>query len=60
MNVRASALDLIGRTPLVELRRIHPGPGRLLAKAVVTILCDTGSSTDSSPVDFTHPRSTQG
>lgn len=33
MNVRASALDLIGRTPLVELRRIHPGPGRLLAKA---------------------------
>lgn len=33
MNVRASALDLIGRTPLVELRRLHPGPGRLLAKA---------------------------
>ncbi len=33
MNVRASALDLIGGTPLVELRRIHPGPGRILAKA---------------------------
>lgn len=33
MNVRAGALDLIGGTPLVELRRIHSGPGRLLAKA---------------------------
>src|SRR5262245_31118719 len=33
MTVRSSALDLIGGTPLVELRRIHPGPGRLLAKA---------------------------
>lgn len=33
MEIRSSALDLIGRTPLVELRRIHPGPGRLLAKA---------------------------
>ncbi|HET9227043.1 MAG TPA: cysteine synthase family protein [Thermoanaerobaculia bacterium] len=29
----SSALDLIGGTPLVELRRIHPGPGRILAKA---------------------------
>jgi cysteine synthase A len=28
-----SALDLIGATPLVELSRIHPGPGRILAKA---------------------------
>ncbi|MBI4832981.1 MAG: cysteine synthase family protein [Candidatus Lindowbacteria bacterium] len=28
-----SALDLIGRTPLVSLERVHPGPGRLLAKA---------------------------
>jgi cysteine synthase A len=33
MEIRASALDLIGGTPLVELRRIHPGPGRILAKA---------------------------
>ena len=33
MNFRASALDLIGGTPLVELRRLHPGPGRLLVKA---------------------------
>src|ERR1044071_8807885 len=33
MEIRPSALDLIGGTPLVELRRIHPGPGRLLAKA---------------------------
>src|SRR5215210_636983 len=33
MNVRTSALDLIGRTPLVELQRIHPGPGRILVKA---------------------------
>lgn len=33
MAVRSSALDLIGGTPLVELRRIHSGPGRLLAKA---------------------------
>ena len=29
----ASALDLIGRTPLVALDRAHPGPGRILAKA---------------------------
>jgi cysteine synthase A len=29
----ASALDLIGRTPLVALDRIHPGPGRIIAKA---------------------------
>ncbi len=33
MGARTSALDLIGGTPLVELRRIHPGPGRLLVKA---------------------------
>jgi cysteine synthase A len=33
MQVRSSALDLIGGTPLVELRRVHPGPGRILAKA---------------------------
>lgn len=33
MTVRSSALDLIGGTPLVELRRVHPGPGRILAKA---------------------------
>lgn len=31
--LRASALDLIGRTPLVELGRVHPGPGRIAAKA---------------------------
>src|SRR5215467_8653153 len=29
----SSALDLIGHTPLVALDRIHPGPGRILAKA---------------------------
>ncbi|HJP69851.1 MAG TPA: cysteine synthase family protein [Sphingomicrobium sp.] len=28
-----SALDLIGETPLLSLDRIHPGPGRILAKA---------------------------
>ncbi|MBI5115232.1 cysteine synthase family protein [Candidatus Poribacteria bacterium] len=28
-----SALGMIGNTPLVSLERIHPGPGRLLAKA---------------------------
>ena len=33
MTIHASALDLIGGTPLVELRRLHPGPGRILAKA---------------------------
>lgn len=27
-----SALRLIGKTPLVELRRIHAGPGRIVAK----------------------------
>jgi len=29
----ASTLDLIGRTPLVALDRIHKGPGRIVAKA---------------------------
>jgi cysteine synthase A len=29
----ASALDLIGRTPLVVLDRVHSGPGRIVAKA---------------------------
>lgn len=29
----ASALDLIGRTPLVALDRVHSGPGRIVAKA---------------------------
>lgn len=33
MNVSTSALALVGRTPLLALDRIHPGPGRLLAKA---------------------------
>src|SRR4051812_14286906 len=28
----ASVLDLIGSTPLLELSRIHRGPGRILAK----------------------------
>jgi cysteine synthase A len=28
-----SAIDLIGRTPLVALDRIHQGPGRIIAKA---------------------------
>jgi cysteine synthase A len=27
-----SVLDLIGNTPLIELSRIHKGPGRILAK----------------------------
>jgi cysteine synthase len=31
-GVRGSALDLIGATPLVELARVHDGPGRILAK----------------------------
>src|SRR5262245_31575535 len=30
---QASVLDLIGRTPLVALDRVHPGPGRVVAKA---------------------------
>ena len=33
MNALTSALDLIGQTPLVALDRIHPGPGRIVAKA---------------------------
>lgn len=28
-----SALDMIGNTPLIELSRLHSGPGRLFAKA---------------------------
>jgi cysteine synthase A len=31
--IAASASELIGRTPLVALDRIHRGPGRILAKA---------------------------
>jgi len=31
-SVLGSVLDAIGATPLVELRRLHPGPGRILAK----------------------------
>lgn len=31
--ILASALEAVGRTPLIALDRIHPGPGRLLAKA---------------------------
>ncbi|SEH76040.1 MULTISPECIES: cysteine synthase family protein [unclassified Methylobacterium] len=32
-GITRSALDLIGNTPLVALDRVHPGPGRILAKA---------------------------
>lgn len=31
-EVKASALELIGNTPLLALDRLHPGPGRLLVK----------------------------
>lgn len=31
-EIKASALELIGNTPLVALDRIYPGPGRILAK----------------------------
>jgi cysteine synthase len=31
--IASSALSLIGRTPLVALDRVHPGPGRIVAKA---------------------------
>ena len=33
MTLCGSALGLIGRTPLTALDRIHPGPGRIVAKA---------------------------
>lgn len=32
-HISTSALDLIGGTPLVALTRLHPGPGKILAKA---------------------------
>ncbi len=32
-ETRGSALGLIGNTPLVHLARIHPGPGKVFAKA---------------------------
>ncbi|MCJ2059851.1 cysteine synthase family protein [Methylobacterium sp. J-048] len=32
-TLTASALDLIGGTPLIALDCVHPGPGRILAKA---------------------------
>ena len=32
-QIASSALDLVGVTPLIALDRVHPGPGRLLAKA---------------------------
>src|SRR5436190_1759719 len=31
--IAKSVLDLVGSTPLIELSRIHPGSGRILAKA---------------------------
>lgn len=31
-EIKSSALELIGNTPLVALDRLHPGPGRILAK----------------------------
>ncbi|XP_013190568.1 cysteine synthase A-like [Amyelois transitella] len=31
-EIKSSALDLIGNTPIVALDRIYPGPGRILAK----------------------------
>nr|ASJ26365.1 beta-cyanoalanine synthase [Gonepteryx rhamni] len=31
-EIKTSALELIGNTPLVALDRLHPGPGRILAK----------------------------
>lgn len=31
-EIKKSALELIGNTPLVALDRLHPGPGRILAK----------------------------
>lgn len=31
-EIKASALDLIGNTPIVALDRLHPGPGRILVK----------------------------
>ncbi|GMV93474.1 MAG: cysteine synthase [Candidatus Hydrogenedentota bacterium] len=31
--IRKGSLDLIGNSPLVELRRIHTGPGKIYAKA---------------------------
>jgi cysteine synthase A len=33
MTIHASALDLIGNTPLLRLQRVWQGPGQLLAKA---------------------------
>ncbi|KAI5645519.1 pyridoxal-phosphate dependent enzyme domain-containing protein [Phthorimaea operculella] len=31
-EIKKSALELIGNTPIVALDRLHPGPGRILAK----------------------------
>ncbi|XP_075978904.1 uncharacterized protein LOC142978368 [Anticarsia gemmatalis] len=31
-EIKSSALELIGNTPIVALDRLHPGPGRILAK----------------------------
>ncbi|XP_050666187.1 uncharacterized protein LOC126966256 [Leptidea sinapis] len=31
-EIKSSALELIGNTPLVALDRLHPGPGRVLVK----------------------------
>lgn len=41
MKTATSVLDLIGSTPLIELSRIHRGPGRILAKAE---FCNPGGS----------------
>ncbi len=36
MGIQASTLELIGNTPLISLDRIHPGPGKIVAKAEFT------------------------
>ena len=45
-DIKESALELIGNTPLVALDRIWPGPGRILAKC--EFLNPAGSIKDRS------------
>jgi cysteine synthase A len=57
-RLAASVLDCIGATPLVHLRRIHPGPGRLLAKA--EFLNPGGSMKDRAAVQIVRDAEADG
>jgi cysteine synthase len=57
-EIISSVLDLIGRTPLVELSRVHRGPGRVLAKA--ELLNPGGSMKDRAALQIVRDAEADG